>query len=70
MQVENALIYTSVYLYQLGLFNPRFWGYFYKDSVNLCPDIKKISPVSGFCRSAGSEIFTTNINKFNEGTHE
>ena len=42
------MIVTSADLYQLGLFNPRFWGYFYKDSVNLCPDIKKISPVSGF----------------------
>ena len=28
-------------LYQLGLFNLRFRGYFYKDSVNLCPDITK-----------------------------
>ena len=28
-------------LYQLGLFNLRFRGYFYKDSGNLCPDITK-----------------------------
>jgi len=28
-------------LYQLGLFNLRFSGYFYKDSVNLCPYIIK-----------------------------
>ena len=38
---ENALIYANVDLYQLDLFNPSFWGYFYIDSVNLCPDITK-----------------------------
>ena len=35
-------------LYQLGLFNLCFTGYFYMNSVNLCPDIKKLSPVSNF----------------------
>ena len=36
-------------LYQLGLFNLRFRGYFYKDSVNLCPDITKSQSCERLC---------------------
>jgi hypothetical protein len=55
-------------LYQLGLFNLRFRGYFHKDSVNLCPDITKKSalPVVLF-HSAGSEIFIPLTNKYQRG---
>jgi hypothetical protein len=58
-------------LYQLGLFNLRFRGYFYKDSVNLCPDITKSQSCQRFfaIRQALKFSYHSQIN-IKEGTHE